>query len=69
MIGNALRLARGHPMPAVVTMRSVHQCPAFAFLYKPARVFYPVFSIRLSTMVGASTKALAPVFAELMALS
>jgi hypothetical protein len=40
-------------MPAIATMRNVHQCPAFAFLYKPARVFYPLFSIRLSTMVGA----------------
>jgi MFS family permease len=48
-----LRLAREHQMPAVATMRNVHQCPAFAFLYKPARVLYPVLSIRLSTMVGA----------------
>jgi hypothetical protein len=52
-IGNALRPAREHQMPAVATMRDVHQCPAFAFLYKPARVLYPVLSIRLSTMVGA----------------
>jgi hypothetical protein len=47
-------------------MRNVHRSPAFAFLYKPAGVFYLLSCIRLSTMVGAFfALAPAPVFAKL----